>query len=784
MKPYAKHVMHAAPACRAVSDMATRTESSTNTSTRARHGALGTSALRPDGLPKVQGRFAFSSDAWADNMLWGATLRSPHPYARILRIDTSAALAINGVSAVVTADDVPGKLTYGLIASDQPVFAREFVRYAGEPVAAVAADHPETARRALAAITVDYEVLTPLINGEDALDTQRPAIHPDGNVIRRQRIVRGDQTLVGDVVVEGTYEIGMQDQAFLGLEAALALPDDDGKGVELFVATQWLHEDQKQIAACLALDTERVRLTLGGVGGAFGGHEDISLQVHCCLLALVTRRPIKMQYGREESFFGHIHRHPATIFMRHHADRDGTLRRVESRLMLDGGAYASTSSAVLINAVTHVQGPYQCENATVDGYAVRTNNPPCGAMRGFGVVQACFAHESQMDKLAAACGISPVDIRLKNAMRTGDKLITGQVVESVAPVERCIRETAALPMPAPLPASADPLEIPGGSGLTARASNIRRGVGWGVSIKNLMYSEGFDDYATARCRLTNGVATLQFATAEVGQGFVVLAQQIARSVLGVDTVVLEPISTAIGSAGSTSASRQTWMSGGAVDGACRLVRERLFEAVAKQHGLDSLRLAIDGTDVVDTIGSLRVPVAEASRGLTFDETFEHHHRPTEELDENGQGNCHVAFAFVAHRAVVDVDPDLGLVKVVQIATAQDVGKVLNPLAALGQIEGGIAQGLGLAVMEEIVLRDGKMRNPSFTDYLLPTALDAPEVVATMIEEPEPQAPLGAKGIGEPPCISVTPAIVAAIRDATGRDLPRTPVRPQDIVFGP
>jgi CO/xanthine dehydrogenase Mo-binding subunit len=369
-------------------------------------------------------------------------------------------------------------------------------------------------------------------------------------------------------------------------------------------------------------------------------------------------------------------------------------------------------------------------------------------------------------------------------MRTGDKLITGQVVESVAPVERCIRETAAIPMPEPLPESPDPLEIPGGSGLTARKSNIRRGVGWGVSIKNLMYSEGFDDYATARCHLANGVATLQFATAEVGQGFVVLAQQIARTVLGVDTVLLEPISTAIGSAGSTSASRQTWMSGGAVDGACRLVRERMFEAVAKQHGLDPIRLAIDGTDVVDTMGSLRVSVAEASRGLSFDETFEHHHRKTEELDENGQGNCHVAFAFVAHRAVVDVDPDLGLVKVVQVATAQDVGKVLNPLAALGQIEGGIAQGLGLAVMEEIVLRDGKMRNPSFTDYLLPTALDAPDVVATMIEEPEPQAPLGAKGIGEPPCISVTPAIVAAIRAATDRELPRTPVRPQDIVFGP
>ncbi|NDB41929.1 MAG: xanthine dehydrogenase subunit D, partial [Actinobacteria bacterium] len=255
-----------------------------------------------------------------------------------------------------------------------------------------------------------------------------------------------------------------------------------------------------------------------------------------------------------------------------------------------------------------------------------------------------------------------------------------------------------------------------------------------------------------------------------------------RSVLGVDEVVLDTVDTGIGSAGSTSASRQTWMSGGAVDGACRLVRQRLFEHVGKKYNIDPLRLVIEDTDVVDMIGDFRISVIEASSGVLIDETFEHHHRPTEELDENGQGNCHVAFAFVAHRAVVDVDVELGLVKVIQIATAQDVGRVLNPIAALGQIEGGIAQGLGLAVMEEIVLEKGKMRNPSFTDYLLPTALDAPTVVAVMIEEPEPQAPLGAKGIGEPPCISVTPAIAAAIRNATGKDLPRVPIRPQDICF--
>ena len=749
------------------------------TSTRSRD-VLGTSALRPDGVAKVTGEFSFSSDMRAENMLWGATLRSPHPYARITSIDTTKALLIAGVHAIITAEDVPGKLTYGLISSDQPVFAKDVVRYMGEPIAAVAADHPETCRRALAAIVVEYEVMTPLVDAELAILPTTPPIHPDGNLIRHQRIIHGDSNATAEIIVEGNYTIGMQDQAFLGLEAAMAFPDPGAQGVELHIATQWLHEDRGQIAACLNLPENNVRLVLGGVGGAFGAREDISLQVHCCLLALRTGRPIKMQYSREESFFGHVHRHPATVWMRHHANKSGKIVKIEARMVFDGGAYTSTSPAVLINGITHTQGPYQCDNAVVDGYAVRTNNPPCGAMRGFGVVQACFAHEGQMDKIAEACGISPVEVRLVNAMHTGDKIITGQTMESVAPVERCIRETDAIPLPPPMPDLVNALELPGGSGLTAERKNIVRGIGWGVSMKNLMYSEGFDDYATARCTLSNGVASLKFATSEVGQGFVTLAPQIARSVLGVDQVVQEVSDTQIGSAGSTSASRQTWMSGGAVDGACRLVRERMFEHVGKLHNIDPIRLLIDGTDVVDSIGDFRISVVEATEGVTFSETFEHHHRKTEDLDENGQGNCHVAFAFVAHRAVVDVDCDLGLVKVVQIATTQDVGKVLNPLSALGQLEGGIAQGLGLAVMEEIVLENGKVRNPSFTDYLLPTALDAPTVVAVMIEEPEPQAPLGAKGIGEPPCISVTPAIVAAIRAATGKALLRVPVRPQDI----
>ena len=747
-----------------------------------RSGTLGTNAHRPDGVAKVQGGFAFSSDMWSENMLWGATLRSPHPYAKIISIDDSAALAIDGVECVVTAQDVPGSPYYGLIMSDQPVFAAigDTVRYCGEPIAAVAADHPETCKRALAAIKVVYEILTPVTNPQDCVSGIAPQIHPQGNVYRHQRIITGDQSIVGDVIVEGTYEIGMQDQAFLGLESALAIPDSGGEGLELYVATQWLHEDRKQIAACLNIPEEKIRLVLGGVGGAFGAREDISLQVHTCLLALKSGRPVRISYGREESFYGHVHRHPATIWMRHHADRNGKILKIESTMLFDGGAYCSTSPAVLINAITHTQGPYKCDNASVEGWAVRTNNPPCGAMRGFGVVQACFAHESQMEKLGLALGLSPVEIRLRNVMETGDRLITGQIMDSVAPVEQCIRETDAIAMPEPLLPNADIRQIPGGTGLTAQPGNIVRGVGWGVSMKNLMYSEGFDDYSTARCRMTDGVVSVKFATSEVGQGFTMLAQQIARTILGVDEVLLDTIDTQVGSAGSTSASRQTWMSGGAVKAACEKVLEDLFDHAAITFELSRDHVRIEETDIVDTLSGRRIAVSEASKGVNLDRTEEYHHPPTEDLDENGQGNCHVAFAFVAHRAVVDVDVELGLVKVVQIATAQDVGRILNPISVQGQVEGGIAQGLGLAVMEEIIVKDGKVRNPSFTDYLLPTFLDAPLVEMVLIEEFEPKSPLGAKGVGEPPCISVTPAIANAIRNATGRDLPRVPIRPYDI----
>ncbi len=749
-------------------------------------GQLGESAPRPDGGPKVRGEFAFAGDLWAEGMLWGRTLRSPHPAARILSIDISAALRIPGVRAVITSDDIPGSRRYGLEHRDQPVFAVDVVRYVGEPVAAVAADHPETARRACDAVVVGYELLDPLLDPEQAFGAL--PIHPDGNVFRDLTIRRGDPAARGPIVVEGSYQVGMQDQAFMGPEAGLAVPAEDG-GMDLIVGTQWLHNDRDQIAECLGLPADKVRLSLGGVGGAFGAREDVSLHIHACLLAQRTGRPVKIVYSREESFLGHVHRHPARIWMRHSARADGTLVTFEARILLDGGAYRSSSYHVVANAACFSAGPYRVDNVEVEALGVRTNNPPCGAMRGFGAVQVCFAHEAQMDKLAAACSIDPVELRLRNALSHGDRLLTGQPIDGVLPVERVIRETAALPLPEPAGPDTDWMTRPGGAGRTADREHVRRGVGFAVGFKNLMYAEGYRDGSTARCRLVDGLATVTCAAAEVGQGFVTIAQQIARSVLGISDVLLGPSDTSIGSAGSTSASRQTWMSGGAVEQACLAVRAALMLHVATEHGVDPATLDIvDGRIVAvsgeATGGPIDVPVAEAAPGVVFEEEVEFHHRLTHPLDACGQGDAHVSLVCAAHRAVVDVDADLGLVRVVQIATAQDVGKALNPMQVLGQIEGGIAQGLGLATMEELTLSGGRLQNPSFTDYLIPTALDMPDVAVALVEEAEPGAPFGAKGVGEPPTISSTPAIVAAIRAATGRPLTRVPVRPQDIALGP
>jgi CO/xanthine dehydrogenase Mo-binding subunit len=570
--------------------------------------------------------------------------------------------------------------------------------------------------------------------------------------VRHIVIRHGDPDAQGTVSVSGYYELGQQDQAFLGPESGLAVPDGEG-GVDIYVATQWLHVDRDQIAPCLDLAPERVRIHLAGVGGAFGGREDLSMQIHSALLALHTDRPVKMVYNREESFVGHVHRHPARIWAEHRAGADGKLVCVRMRILLDGGAYASTSSAVTSNAASFACGPYAVANALIESTSVYTNNPPCGAMRGFGAVQTCFAAEAQMDKLAQALELDPVELRLRNALAHGDHLPTGQRIEGSLPVAEVIRRAAELPGPEPEALPRDPIRLPGGAGNTTRGEGVKRGVGFAVGFKNIGFSEGFDDYCAARVHLfADGRAEVHCAAAEVGQGVTNVILQVAQTELGTADVVLAPLTTAsVDSAGSASASRMTWMAAGAVQLACRAALEE----------------------------------QERNGGGEVDVERIYRHHPTSPLDPTtGQTTgerSHVAFACAAMRVVAEVDVELGLTRVVWIGTAQDVGKAINPQAVEGQIEGGTAQGLGLAVMEEIQTSGGVITNASFTDYLIPTTLDMPPVESVLVEVPDPDAPYGAKGMGEPPTVVSTAAIVSALRDATARELTRVPVRPDEIV---
>jgi CO/xanthine dehydrogenase Mo-binding subunit len=390
-----------------------------------------------------------------------------------------------------------------------------------------------------------------------------------------------------------------------------------------------------------------------------------------------------------------------------------------------------------------------------------------------------------MDRLAEAVGVDAAEIRIRNGLSEGDRVATGQVIDSAAPVAELVRRVRDMPLPPPT--GSDLRSLPGGVSNTTHGEGVRRGIGYGVGIKNICFSEGFDDYSTARVtvRVVGDAAVVSVHTAavEVGQGVVTLEEQIARTELGIEQVHAETADTRIGSAGSTSASRQSYVTGGAVQAACRRVAEELVSRASVASGADPETLSLEDGHVVDRSGRRVASVVDLLGGEeVVERTVEWRHRPTTTLDpETGQGDAHVQFAFAAHRAVVDVDVELGLVKVVALDCAQDVGKALNPEAVLGQIHGGSAQGLGLAVMEEIQVVDGLVRNPSFTDYLIPTVLDMPPMQVDVLELADPHAPYGLRGVGEPPTISSTPAIVAAIRDATGLPLTRVPVRPEHII---
>ncbi|MEV4558993.1 xanthine dehydrogenase family protein molybdopterin-binding subunit [Kitasatospora sp. NPDC049285] len=747
---------------------------------------LGSSPLRTDALPKALGIYPYAADLWAEGLLWGAVLRSPHPHARIVSVDTSAALAVPGVHAVVTAADLPpgpdgtpDGAPAGPIAADRPVLAATVVRHHGEPVAAVAADHPDTARLAAAAIVVEYEPLEPVTDPEASFHA--PPLHPDGNLFRHLPLRTGDPDAIGEIVVEGLYQVGRQDPAPIGAEAGLAVPRPDG-GVELHLSSTDPHGDRDRTAACLGLDPDRVRLVVTGVPGATSDREDLSFQVTLALLALRTGRPVKMALTRAESFQAHTSRHPALLRYRHHADAEGRLVKVEAQILLDGGAYADVSAEALAAAVAFSVGPYTCPNVFVDAWAVRTNNPPAGRMRGEGALQTCFAYESQLDQLAKQIGVDPVEIRRRNAMATGDPLPTGQAVTCPAPVAALLDAVSDSPLPA-LPVDdpeADWL-LPGGPGGAGDPTAVRRGIGYAVGMVHMLGAEGEDEVATATVRVSGDHATVICAAVDSGQGFATLARQIVQSVLGVSEVYIAPVDSDQSAAGPAARGRHTWVSGGAVERAALMVRHQMLQPIAADFGMSVELLTITDGKISSYDGVLGMPVSEALEGRELWATAQCRPHPTEPLDpETGQGDAFVSIAFCAMRAVVDVDIELGAVRVVDVTVAQDVGRALNPRQIEDRIEAAVAQGVGLALLEDLRTDNGVLLNPSLTGYRLPTALDTPDIrIAALLEERDVVATFGAKAVSAVPAVVAPAAIAAAVRAATGLPVGRLPIPPED-----
>ena len=753
----------------------------------------------------MTGEFAYGSDLWMDDMLWGVTLRSPHPYARIRAINIGEALATAGVYAVLTARGrARARTSTGSSWPTSRCWPIDVVRYQGEPVALVAADHPEIARQAAKKIGSTTRCWEPVTDARDALGhptwnqlhDESPRMSSSAARPRRStpratwsatsRSARATPRPTADVVVTGEYEVGMQDQAFLGPESGLAVPDGQG-GVDLYVATQWLHVDQRQVCAALGLPPEQVRLTLAGVGGAFGGREDLSMHVHGCMLALHTGKPVKMVYNREESFFGHVHRHPAEMRYEHGATRDGKLVFVNVRdLLRRRGLRVVDTRRRRQRAARWVSAPMSCRTPASTPTASTPTTRPAGRCEASARCRPRSRARRRWTGSPPSSAWTRSSCASSTPWRRAPRRPTGQVIDSPAPVAELLRRLRELPLPEQRDDSLlDLRSLPGGVANTTHGEGVKRGVGYAVAYKNVAFSEGFDDYSTARVQLEavndRPVVVVHTAAAEVGQGLVTIEQQICRTELGVDDVIVHPKNTDVGSGGSTSASRQTYMTGGAVKLACEAVRDRLLTIANEKSDAPLGEVALVDGNIVSPSGDVLMSIADALGGEVIEETREHHHRPTQEVDEEtGQGFAHVQYSFSAHRAVVDVDVDLGLLKVVELACAQDVGKAINPGAVVGQIQGGSTQGMGLAIMEEIVVKDGKIRNPSFTDYLIPTILDTPPMPIDVLELPDPHAPYGLRGAGEAPTISSGPAVASAIRQATGLALARLPVRPEHI----
>lgn len=721
---------------------------------------VGRSVGRIDAYGKVTGETPYPGDITVPGQLWMKLRFSDHAHARVVSIDTSRAQTMPGVHAIFTARDVP-KNEYGLVIKDQPVLCgpgssiegADIVRTTMDCVAVAVADSEAQAAAALAAIEIVYEPLPTVFDFRTAMEPRQPQLHvgSDNNVLCHFRIRKGTQQAgwdAADVVVEGVYETGYQEHAYLQPEAGLSYIDDEDR-ITVVVAGQWAHEDVWQISHALDVPEESVRVIYPAIGGAFGGREDMSVQIVLALAAQRLRRPVKIQWSREESIRFHHKRHPFSIRTRWGATREGKLVAVEAEVLADAGAYAYTSTKVVANACLLISGPYECPNVHVDTYAVYTNNIPTGAFRGFGGPQALFAAEIQMNKLADTLGMDPVHIRMINTIREGSVTSVQTPLPSGVSMPQVIEQCA--------------LESYWTHDGEWRRRSVeqpveswrKRGIGFAGGYKNVGYSFGFPEHSWAAIELYGKSkidrVVVRANGADVGQGAHTVFVQMAAEAVGVPIERVELIpsdSASVGSSGSASASRLTFMAGNAIRGAA----EKALTAWKSEE-----RPAIG-------VYEYRPP-----RTSMFD-------------PRTGKSEPNFAYGYTAQAVEVEVDIETGHIEIIRVVSANDVGRAINPQLVVGQVEGAVVQAQGYAVMENLVTREGKILNPYLSTYLIPTIKDVPhEVKSVVLEYPDPIGPWGARGMAEMPLLPLAPALVAAVHDATGVWIDAIPMTPERVV---
>jgi CO/xanthine dehydrogenase Mo-binding subunit len=730
------------------------------------------STHRVDALGKVTGQALFPGDITPDNLLHGKVLFSGQPHARMTAINLGEAETVPGVVAILTAKDVPVN-EYGLIAPDQPVLVglgshkpgADISRWEGDQVAVVVAETELAATQARDLIHVEWEQL-PIVGDVFEAMKDETLLHPEHetNVLTHYKIRKGEMLAgwaAADVVVEGTYRMGHQEHAFLQPEAGVGYIDEAGR-VTVEIAGQWTHEDRAQVAHALGLADDRVRIIYPAIGGAFGGREDMSLQIVLGLAALRLHergidRPVRIIWSREESILGHHKRHPAHIRCKWGATSEGKITAVEAEVVLDAGAYAYTSTKVLGNANLMVSGPYEIANAHIDSYAVYTNNVPGGAFRGFGGPQGTFAAESQVNKLAEALDMDPVELRLKNSLREGSQLTTQTTMPSGVTMPEVIARCAAASgwsSRGEMGGRKSPDYEPFRS-VPANTGSLRRGHGFACGFKNVGFSFGFPERCEATIELagTNEieVAILRHAGADVGQGAHTVFRQMAAEALGLPLELIEldvSDSASSGDSGSSSASRMTWMAGNAIRGAAEraLAAWRNEDRPATGH----YRFVPPKTTPYDP--------------------------------ETGVSYPNFTYGYVAEAVDLIVDVETGNIHLDRVVCANDVGKALNPTLVEGQIEGGVVQAYGYAVLEDLQVDGGRILNPYLSTYLIPGVLDIPDRVEPVIMEiPDPNGPWGARGMAEMPFLPLAPAITAALHDATGVWFDQLPLTPETVL---